>query len=321
MKKNLVAAMLIALAASLTACGKPADEGTKAVVSSSAHSSTFKADDSSSASENLAEPVEGKKATEKKELVIVDEQAILKGYDQVPVFFDSYGVWVDEDGAKMPGADAAKIFAEQPEWAKTVISFNEELTELDTAPRKTLLATYQDNWTPESASDDTGNAPFIRNRLEYLVEEWKQDKSFLGLIDPTAEGAYDLYKEIMEISPESVPLCQDTTGRWFDQDGNIMADEEAEAWFAQYPECAELTRAFGQKVQDSDMSLYALELMRTTFRQGYIRDLCTPPEPIAPPDEAGESLMQEGEYDWWEEELSNLQEFDLPEFAPNPTTY
>lgn len=320
MKKLL--ATIIALSIGLVACGtkEPANEA-KLTASTEELAPPIEgkiktvSEDSTGA---LVPSVEEKTGAESKEkgLVIVDEQGVLKGYAQVPVLFNSYGVWIDEQGEPMADKVAQKVFAEQPVYAEATIRFNEKLIDLDTPQREILLSTYRpDGPKPIEESDNV----FIQRRLNGLVEQWKHDQSFLEQISPEAEGAYELYNEILGLDPEPVPISQDVTGDWYDQNGERISDSNAAAWFANHPQCAELTQALMERAREKDMLRYASYLTRSAFRLGYAWKIGGEGYYAHFTEKEHDSAyVPPSDYKWWRKELVRLKEIELPEFTSEP---
>lgn len=210
---------------------------------------------------SLNEPVSPKGLVER------GGQIFITGYN-VPVVLDSYGVWRDEDGNEVARKQVREIFKDLPDYGYAVMRFNEDLTELMTDKRTKVLTRFQKYVAPAKEPVDK----YFANGIELAWEELMKRERALEFISPKAIGAYELCNEILELSPESVPLYQ--RGKdWYDQDARKMGQKEVRAWLKKHPSCASKIQAINEANKNLDelpilSDTLGLELYQA-FREGY----------------------------------------------------
>lgn len=309
MKKILFFVVLIVvLSISLVACGRERQTNQpKSITSSNTQTKTISA-------EELAPPVEGKRLpkTEEKGLVTVDEQTIVKGYPQVPILLDSYGQWIDEEGRSMENTDVEKVFSDLPEYALATVRYNNNLSIFNTEQRSTIVSELQYKYV--YGAEPLTEAYLFNKRFDNLVEAWKADQSILEMVTPEAEGAYELYNEVLELRPESVPIGRDALGRWFDQTGTLMRKRKAKAWLKEHPDCATLIQQINQEAKEYGVWRQNYSDLQRKFRGKYVLLLRSSLD-------SGNQIIQFENYDWWAEELKNIHRIIVDLTTPTPSTY
>lgn len=309
MKKMLFFMVFIAiLSIGLVACGREKQtDQPKSITSSNAQAKTISA-------EELAPPIEGKRLpkTEEKGLVTVDEQTIVKGYPQVPILLDSYGQWIDEEGRLIENADVEKVFSDLPEYALATVQYNDDLSIFNTEQRSTILSGLQYQYV--YGAGPLAEAYLFNRRFDNLIEAWKADQSILEMVTPEAEGAYELYNEVLELKPEAIPISQDAIGRWFDQTGTLMHKRKAKAWLEKHPDCAELTQQINQEIKKYGTWRQNCSNLQRKFRGKYVLLLRSSLD-------SGNQIIQFENYDWWAEELKSIHRIIVDPTRPTPNTY
>ncbi len=227
------------------------------------------------------------------------------GYDQVPVMLDSYGIWRDAFGKKVTRKQVREFFKDLPDYGYAVMRFNEDLTELMTDERTRVLTKFQGYVAPAKEPVDQ----YFMNVIEEGWERLKESKELLELISPKANGAYELYNEILKLKPESVPLYQ-KDGDWYDQDAQKMNQKEARAWFEKHPECALVTQA----INDAFATIEEMPILpdtlraklRRSFREAYVeacRDANATKSDVR-------AFLRQDHYKWWKMELLQRWVYD-----------
>lgn len=151
----------------------------------------------------------------------------------IPVLLTWDGVWLDQDGEEMRFADSERYFKSFPEYGRTALEINRELTDLHTDGRDFDLERVE-NWTADVPTTvinpDNEYAVWLYEQIDNL----RADATYIKRAMPKNINAYDAYVEWAGLSPKLMPICKDDAGNWVDQYGHIMTG--VTAWMNEHPE-------------------------------------------------------------------------------------